>query len=413
MPRKAKTLSAIEVRRLVKPGLHAVGEPDGLCLQVRPAVGDGVARSWILRTLVGGKRRSVGLGSFEDVTLAQARELAREMKLGIRQKGADPIAERQQARLARIRRQTTPTFDACRDEFLRAKTKEFANPKHAAQWLSTLETYASPHIGTLPVDAIELEHVLEVLVPIWNAKPETASRVRGRIESVLAYARAKKHRHGDNPARWRGGLDAVLPKPAKVKTVKHHAAMPFAQLPEFWPQLAAREGTAARALQFAILTACRSGEVRGAKWAEIDLEAAVWIIPAARMKAGKEHRVPLSPPALALLQGLPRVNDLVFPAPRGGEMSDATMAAVLKRMERPEITVHGFRSTFRDWAGETTNFERETIEHALAHQLKNKAEAAYARGTLMAKRKALMQAWADFATGKAPASNVVPLRGAK
>lgn len=410
MPRKAKTLSAIEVRRLTTPGLHAVGEPDGLCLQVRPAVGDGVARSWILRVLVGGKRRNIGLGSFEDVTLAQARELAREMKLGIRQKGADPVAERQQARLARIRQQTTPTFDACRDEYLRNKVEEFKNAKHRAQWLSTLETYASPFIGAMPVDSIELEHVLEVLVPIWNAKPETASRVRGRVESVLAFARAKKYRHGDNPARWRGGLDAVLPKPAKVKAVKHHAALPFAELPEFWPQLAAREGMAARALQFLILTACRSGEIRGAKWAEIDLEAAVWTIPADRMKAGKEHRVPLSPPALALLQALPRVNDLAFHAPRGGEMSDATLAAVMKRMERTDITVHGFRSSFRDWAGETTNFERETIEHALAHQLKDRTESAYARGTQFTKRRALMQAWSDFATGTAPASNVVQLR---
>lgn len=410
MPRKAKTLSAIEVRRLVKPGLHAVGEPDGLLLQVRPAAGGGVARSWILRTLVGGKRRNIGLGSFEDVSLTQARELAREMKLGIRQKGADPVAERQQARQARARRQAIPSFDKAAAQLIEAKAPGFRNPKHLAQWRSTLQSYAIPHLGAMPVDQIEVADVLACLNPIWETVPETARRVRGRIEAVLALATVRGWRSGDNPAAWRGHLQHVL---AKVGATEHHAALPFAELPEFWPQLAAREGMAARALQFLILTACRSGEVRGAKWAEIDLEAAVWTIPRDRMKAGKEHRVPVSPLGLALLQGLPRVNDLVFPAPRGGEMSDATLAAVMKRMERTEITVHGFRSTFRDWAGETTSFDRETIEHALAHRLKDKTEAAYSRGTQFDKRRALMQAWGEFATGTAPASNVVRLRGAK
>ncbi len=289
--------------------------------------------------------------------------------------------------------------------------KEFKNLKHRTQWVSTLETYATPFIGALPVNLIDVHHVLDVLNPLWETKTETANRVRGRVEAVLAYATVKKWRAGDNPAKWRGNLDATLAKPAKLKGQQHHAALPFAKLPEFWPQLAAREGTAARALQFAILTACRSGEVRGAKWAEIDLEAGVWTIPSSRMKAGKEHRIPLSAPAVVLLQGLARDSELVFPAPRGGEMSDATLAAVLKRMKRHDVTCHGFRSTFRDWAGETTNFARETIEHALAHQLKDRTEAAYARGSQFQKRRALMQAWADYATGKAPASNVVPLRG--
>lgn len=393
MPKKAKELSATEVRRLDKPGLYAVGGVAGLQLQVTQTG----ARSWILRTLVGSKRRDIGLGGFPDVPLAQAREKAREMKEQIKQ-GIDPVEARKAARdELRAAQAKHVTFDQAAQRFLANKAKEFSNAKHAAQWKSTLDTYASPVIGKLPVDRIELGHVVQVLEPIWDSKTETATRVRGRIESVLAYATASGFREGDNPARWRGNLDAVLPKPRKLTKVKHHRALPYEQMPDFMIELRKREGTAARALEFAILTAARSGEVRGAQWAEIDLEAKTWTIPGERMKAGKEHTVPLSAAAVKLLEALPRLegNNYVFPAPRGGELSDMALSGVTRRMGVDAVP-HGFRSTFRDWCAEHTNYPNEVAEMALAHTINNAVERAYRRGDLLLKRTRMMADWAKF-----------------
>jgi integrase len=394
MPKKAKELTALEVSRLKKPGTHAVGGVAGLLLQVTPSV----ARSWILRTKIGSKRREVGLGGYPDVTLAQARDKAREIRQAI-EEGRDPVAERAAARSALLAaRGFETTFDEATSKFLAAKSSEWSNSKHAAQWESTLKTYASPVIGALQVRDIDLGHITKILEPIWTTKTETASRVRGRIESVLDWATVHGYREGDNPARWRGHLDKILPKPSKVSKVEHHAALPHGEIGAFVAELKERGGIAARALEVLILTACRSQEVRGAKWSELDLENKVWEIPAARMKAGKDHRVPLSDRAVEIIQALPRManNDLVFPAPRGGVLSDMTLGAVLKRMNRNDVTAHGFRSTFRDWAGETTAYPREVIEHALAHQLRDRAEAAYARGTLFNKRRGLMDDWAAY-----------------
>jgi integrase len=392
MPKKARELTALEVGRLKAPGTHAVGGVAGLILQITPSG----ARSWILRVLVGCKRREMGLGAFPDVTLAQAREKARETRAAI-EDGRDPVAERAAARSALIAaRGVETTFDEAARKFIESKSSEWSNPKHAAQWSATLNTYASPVIGSLQVRDVTLGHITKILEPIWATKTETASRVRGRIECVLDWATVHGYRDGENPARWKGHLDKILPKPSKVSKVEHHAALPHGEVAAFIAELHKRGGMAARALEVLILTACRSGEVRGARWAEIDLDNKLWVIPEARMKAGKEHRIPLSDRVVEIIKALPRLvdNDLVFPAPRKGVLSDMTLGAVLKRMGRPDLTAHGFRSTFRDWAGETTAYPREVIEHALAHQLKDKAEAAYARGTLLERRRSLMDDWA-------------------
>lgn len=410
MPKKAKELSAAEVRRLSKPGLHAVGGVSGLLLQVT-ATG---ARSWILRAIVGGKRRDIGLGGFPDVPLAKAREKARDRREQI-EAGIDPIEQRRAARTALAAQQAKSIdFDECARRFLKSKSREFRNPKHKAQWQSTLQAYASPVIGRLPVDAVTLPHVLQILQPIWTEKTETASRLRGRIESVLSWATVSGFRAGDNPARWKGNLDAILPKPGKLRKVRHHRALPWQEAPAFMQALRKREGIAAKALEFTILTAARSGEVRGATWEEIDLEAKLWTIPAERMKAQREHVVPLTPDAVKLLKALPRFDNspFVFPAPRGGMLSDMGLTAVMRRM-KVDAVPHGFRSTFRDWCSESTSYPREVAEKALAHVIPNAVERAYRRGDLLTKRTRLMQEWARFLKSPAKAGEVIPMRSKK
>mgnify|MGYP006077712553 CR=1 FL=1 len=408
MPRKLKVLSAIEIQRLNHNGLHFVGMIPGLALQVR-----GEARSWILRAKVGNVVRDIGLGGYPGVTLAMAREVAREMRLQI-SNGIDPIQQRREQQDAlRATQAKRLVFSEAVRRFLADKGSEWRNAKHRQQWTNTLQTYAIPVMGKMAVKDIELAHVIEAVKPIWETKTETASRVRGRIEKVLAWATAHGYRDGENPARWKGNLDAILPAPSKARKVKHHAALAYSEIGAFIVDLRKRPGMAALALEFCILTAARSGEVRGATWNEVDLGKGEWNIPASRMKAGKEHRIPLSQRAQELLDQFSGQvpDDIIFKAPRGGELSDMTLGALLKRMEVP-VTVHGFRSTFRDWAGETSSFPREVIEHALAHQLKDKAEAAYARGTLLQKRRRLMDAWGEYCSrGKVCDANVVAIGG--
>jgi integrase len=402
MPKRAKELTPAAVRKISEPGLHAVGGVAGLYLQVTQAGG----KTWVLRTMVGRKRRDIGLGGFGTVTLAQAREKAREYHEMIRA-GRDPVAERQAAKQALIASQTASlTFDDAVAQYLKNKRQEFKNPKHIQQWENTLKQYASPVIGNLSVDQIELAHVVKVLEPIWNEKTETASRLRGRIEHVLNYATVRGYRKGDNPARWKGNLDAVLAKPSKVKGGQHFKALPFAEMPQFMADLRQRKGLSARALEFTILTAARSGEVRGATWAEFDLENKLWVIPAERMKAGKEHRVPLTDGAVKLLESLPRMDgtDLVFPSSTNTKLSDMSLTAVLRRMGR-DVTVHGFRSTFRDWTAERTAYANEVIEKCLAHAIGDKVEAAYRRGDLLAKRRRLMADWEKFCNGEGDAAS--------
>ena len=389
------SLSAQKVKS-AKPGRH--GDGRGLFLYVKASG----TRSWMLRYQVQGRRRDLGLGPYPDISLAMARERAAEARTLIAS-GVDPIAKKQQAK--------PKTFKEAALELIENKRHGWKNAKHAAQWTSTLEADVFPKIGRILVAKIETADVMATLNPIWSVKPETANRIRQRIEAVLDYATALGLRTGDNPARWRGHLDNLLPKPRKVRAIKHHAALPHADIAAFLSDLAERSGIAANALGFTILTAARSGETRGMTWGEVDLDAATWTIPAERMKAAKEHRVPLSKAAIALLGPRRDNNALVFEseAKPGKPISNMSMTAVLRRMKRDTITVHGFRSTFRDWAGETTGFPREVIEAALAHGIKDKAEAAYARSDLFDKRRALMDAWANVAITNKQESNVVSL----
>ncbi len=393
MARKAAELGALAVSHITAPGFHFVGGVAGLALQVLPTGG----RSWVLRATVAGKRRDMGLGGYPDVRLAEARDAARAAREKIRS-GVDPIAERVAAQSAlRAAKGKVMNFETAALAYMKAHEAGWRNAKHAQQWRNSLETYAYPVIGKLLVRDVDLTHVMKILDPIWRTKTETATRLRGRIEQVLDWATVRGYREGQNPARWRGHLDKMLTAPTKVAKVKHHQALPWSEIGKFMKNLRAAEGMGARALEFVILTAARSGEVRGATWAEVNLEAAEWNVPGERMKAGKDHRVPLSQPAVALLKALPRMagTDLVFPAPRGGQLSDMTLTAVLRRMGVPAVP-HGFRSTFRDWVSETTNFPREVAEMALAHAIGDKVEAAYRRDDLFPKRVLMMEAWANF-----------------
>lgn len=406
MPKKARELTALEVKRLTNPGLHFVGEIPGLALQVLPTGG----RTWVLRMMVGAKRRDMGLGGYPEVSLADARAKARVARDRVRA-GVDPIAEAQAARSAlRAAQAAAMTFRQAAELFIDTNRSGWSNAKHAAQWASSLTRYVYPIIGQLNVQDIGRAHVLAVLEQhvgkegkFWECRTETAERVRGRIEKVLDWAKGRGHRTGDNPATWKGNLDAVLPKAKRIKKVEHHPAVSLDEMAGFFSDLQQREGTAARALEFVILTAARSGEVRGMTWSEVDMNSGAWVVPAERMKAGKEHRVPLSSLAVSLLERMPRHegNDLVFPSPRGGLMSDMSLTAVMRRMDREEVP-HGFRSTFRDWAGELTHYPRDMAEMALAHAIASATEASYRRGDMFEKRREMMEDWADFVSGTAP-----------
>lgn len=410
LPKKAKEKSAYQVRRIKRPGLHAVGGVDGLLISVKASG----ARSWILRVKVGDRRRDLGLGSYPTVSLELARERAREARAQIWQ-GIDPVAARKAAEdILRSAEAKRFTFDQAAVACWRAKSTEFRNPKHARQWKSSLDQYVSPVIGAMPVDQIEFAHVVKVLEPIWHTKTETASRLRGRIENVLAWATVSGYRAGDNPARWKGNLEHALPRASKVRKVTHHAALSWQQVPAFMASLHQREGMGARALEFLILTATRSGEVRLATWDEIDFDSKLWTIPAERMKAGKQHRIPLSEPALKLLRALPRFEgtDYLFPSTRGGPLSDMSLSAVTRRMEA-EAVPHGFRSTFKDWCRTATSYADEVSELALAHVSSDATRAAYARDELLAKRTRLMRDWGKFCYTPPDDAEVVHISGVK
>ena len=336
----------------------------------------------------GGSRHELGLGAYPTVTLAAARAGAAEYRLMIAT-GRDPLAEK--------KKEAEPTFAECADNFLASMEGSWRNSKHRAQWRMTLAEYCRP-IATKRVSAIGTVEVLSVLVPIWTTMPETASRLRGRIERVLDFAKVKGWRSGENPALWRSHLKNVLPARRKL-TRGHHAAMPYLDVPAFIERLRGLEALSSRALEFLILTAARSGEVLGAKWDEFDFEAGLWTVPAVRMKAGKEHRVPLSKPALAIVKALHelRTSEYVFPGhARGRPLSNMAFAKLLKRMKAGQVTPHGFRSAFRDWAGDTTSFPREVAEQALAHRVGDETERAYRRSDALEKRRKLMAAWADY-----------------
>lgn len=417
MPKKAKVLSPIEVSRLTKPGLHAVGGVIGLHLQVTETG----ARSWILRYSTGevrhttsGKtykaRKDAGLGGYPDTTLQQARERARELKNQLWQ-GVDPLEAKKVARGALLAAQAKGmTFDECVDRYLQDKSAEFG-AKSKQAWSGTLRDYATPVLGRLPVAEIELSHIVKCLEPEWTTKTPTLKKVRGRIEKILDWATVRGYRKGENPARWKGNLEHVLSKPGKIQRVEHLAALPWKDIGDFMPNLRQRQGVAARCLEFIILTVARSGEARGALWSEIDLEACLWTIPAERMKMAEPHIVPLCADAITLLKSMPRFedNDLVFPGPRGGVLSDVSVTKPLRAMGL-KATVHGFRSTFRDWCAETTNYPREVAEKALAHSIPSEVERAYRRGGLLAKRTRLMADWCKFINAPSPAGEVVPMR---
>lgn len=420
MPKKAPELTALDVRRLVTPGLHAVGGVAGLVLQVS----DSGARSWILRVRIGGKRRMIGMGGFPDVTLAAARDKAREARSAIDQ-GIDPVEQRRTIKAALIAAQRRGmTFAEAVEGCLAGKLAGFRKDRDRRQWRSQLDIYATPEIGKMLVDDIEVQDVLRVLKPIWASKTVTATRLRERIEGVLSWATVAGHRSGDNPGRWKGNLAELLPKPSKVSGARHHPAVSLNDAAPWFADLRKRGGTAARALEFLALTAARSGEVRGMTWAEVDLNARLWTKSASRMKGEREHRVPLTGDALALLQALPRLagSEFVFAAPRGGALSDMSLSAVMRRMQKAEVEAgrigwldassgrpavpHGLRSTFRDWTAERTEYPRDMAEIALAHTVGSEVERAYRRGDMVEKRRAMMAAWGRFLRGEAGAKVV-------
>jgi integrase len=384
-------LSALKVRNLSRKGRY--GDGGGLWLQVS----ESGSKSWLFRYMREGRARQMGLGPLHTVSLALARqkaEAARKLVLD----GIDPInAKSSRVADERLRAARVMTFKQCAAAYIAAHEASWRNAKHRQQWSNTLRTYAYPMIGDLPVAAIETNIVLKILEPVWQAKPETASRVRMRIEAVLSWATVRGYRSGDNPARWRGHIDQLLPSRRKIRPVKHHPALPYRDLPAFMTRLRTEAGVAARALEFTILTACRTSEAIGARLAEFDLENAIWTVPGERMKAGREHRAALSMRAMEIVRTAMKDDGFLFPGvSKGKPLSNGAMLDLLERMGRKDLSVHGFRSTFRDWAAEQTNHPRDVAEMALAHFVGDKTEAAYRRGDLFEKRRRLAEDWALY-----------------
>lgn len=392
MPKIAREIRDVELRRIAKPGFHAVGGVSGLLLKVTPTG----SRSWVLRTTVGKRRTDIGLGGYPDVPLTSARDRARETKALIRD-GIDPVQERRRKRAELIRQQETrATFKEAWEQFWRDRRSEFGT-KTIAHWENSVVSYALPVIGSVQVSEIETRHIENVLRPIWETKTVTAKKLRGRLEAILSWATVKGLRQGDNPARWKDNLKEILPRPSKLHKTKHFRAFGFDQMPEFIAALKKQKGVSARAVEFCILTAARSGEVRGAVWSEIDLKKRLWVIPASRMKADKPHHIPLSDAAIKLLKQLPKLGEHVFTAPRGGMLSDMSLLAVLKRMGwYDRTTVHGFRSAFKDWSRQSKKYRDEVSELQLAHVNTDATRAAYARDMLLPQRAAMMGDWARF-----------------
>lgn len=390
MTRELNRLTARKIAALATPGRHADG--GGLYL----VIDDAGSKRWVFLYRLNGKRREMGLGGLSKVPLATAREKAEAARHAVG-RGLDPI----EAANGKAAPPAIPTFAECAASYMRDHQASWRNPKHRAQWQQTLDDYCGP-INQLPVDKVTTAGVLDCLRPIWSEKPETASRVRGRIERILDAARAAGHREGDNPARWRGHLAVTLPKPRKLIR-GHHAAMPYPDVPAFVAKLRERDAIAARMLELVILTAARSGEVRAMRRAEIDVRGMIWTVPAERMKAKRPHRVPLVPRALNLMGDLDALapGDLVFPASHGRPYSDMVFTALLRRMKVQGCTTHGFRSSFKDWGEDETAHGREVIEAALAHVIGDKAERAYRRSDALEKRRRLLHDWAAFLDGKA------------
>jgi len=412
MSRTLHRLKPLQVQKLKKPGMYADG--GGLYLQITSPD----AKSWLFRYRVadptapkGWRERYHGLGPVNAISIERARNEARRCR-ELRHDGMDPIEQRKAERQQRaLEAAKAVTFDECADAYIAAHEPSWRNAKHRQQWRNTLKDYAGPVIGKLAVQAIDTGLVMKVIEPLWTTVPETASRLRGRIESVLDWATVRGYRQGDNPARWRGHLDNLLPARGKVRRVNHHAALPYAELPAFMASLRAQEGIGARALEFTILTAARTGETIGARWNEI--KDGVWTVPAERMKAGKEHRVPLSKEALAVLARIGKGKGMDYVFPGAGEhkgLSNMAMLETLRRMGRADLTTHGFRSCFRDWAAECTSYPNHVVEKALAHVVGDKVEAAYRRGDLFEKRRRLMAEWGKYCTTATPAGEVVSLQ---
>jgi integrase len=399
MARTIGKLTVLQVSRATEPGLY--GDGAGLFLKVK----ERGSKSWVLRYKKNGRSHALGLGPLHIISLAEARVRAAEARRQILD-GGNPVVDRKAAKvkaeveaadaLAKAR-----TFDDVALEYIDAHKAGWKNAKHADQWRATLATYATPVFGHLPVAAVDTALVLAALKPIWSTKAETAARVRGRIEAVLDFAKVLHYRTGENPARWKGNLEHALPKRADVAPVEHHAALPYTEVAEFMAELRERDGIAARALEFTVLTATRTSETLNATWDEIDLENRIWTIPPERMKSKKEHRVPLCGPAVAILRDIPRVGEFVFPGlHRGKALSNMALLTVLRRMGRGHLTTHGMRSTFRDWGSDVASFPNELLEMALAHRVPDATERAYRRSDMFVKRVLLMQAWAGYCEGE-------------
>lgn len=407
MGRSIERLNALQVAKLTKPGYYCDGA--GLYLQVSPSG----SKSWIFRYERAGKQNEMGLGSFNTFSLSEARNRAGE-KRKLLADDIDPLEAKRGAILKkRMEDANIITFDEAAAAFIKANSPAWRNAKHGEQWRNTLATYASPVIGSMPISEVNTAMVLRILQPIWNEKTETATRLRGRIEKILDWAKVQGFRAGDNPAAWRGHLSEVLPKPSKVANAGNHAALPWAEIGSFMATLRAVPGAGALAMELIILTATRTSEVLNAPWTEFDLDAGVWTIQKERMKGFREHRVPLSAAALAALKrARTELNgsEYVFPGRKTGALSNMACLQTLKRMNRADLTVHGFRSTFRDWCAESTNYPRDVAEMALAHAIEDKSEAAYRRGDLLEKRRALMSDWAEFCGIANTGATVTPIR---